>query len=498
MRGYEQGKSVRRRRFLAFTSGALPVLATLPAFGQIPPGEATPARRAEGYLNVVDFGAEGDGKADDTAAIQAAIDAASASGGGMVLVPGGVYLTRTLTIASRVHLVGAGIEAAILRLRPDTNDDLIRSHQFAGLTGTNRPQGPYNWSIRDLTLDGNRARNAKGHGLRLYAWGYLLQNLRIRQCAQAGISSEWSTADPEESRDGLKTPGDSMEAQLVNIKVHHCGAGGIVFRGPHDSQFVNCVVYGTKTAGIHVQHGKAFSATGCQFVNCHVWGGHEYAWKIEAGYVTLDNCMGEWASTAQVLINDDDTTLSGCRFFGNPKAKHVGIEIGSSDRVVYGTQIDARMADLTGGALKFTNEGGSSKIKALIYQKSGLPYSGRPASDSLLEIAVNGVENGSYTRLTKGPLSWNGGTPIVRHLSGTASWEPPDVSHGAAVWTAVAVRGAAPGDTVAVGYSKPVPPGALLVGAVTAADVVTVTLLNQTSNSLKLEPGLLRADCWVH
>jgi hypothetical protein len=459
---------------------------------------ASSAAAAGPARDVKAFGAVGDGIADDTAALQAAIDAAHTAGGGAVLLPPGTYSTRTLTIHSRVHVIGTGIEATTLKLRDGTDDDMIRSHEFAKLAGSAQAGGIFNFSIRDLTLDGNRARNARGCGLRLYGFGYLLRDLRIRQCRQSGLSSEWSPGDPEWSPGGQKTPGDSMEAQVVNLKIHHCGAGGIVFRGPHDSQFVNCVVYDTTMYGVHLEQGAACSATGCQFVNCHVWGQHKAAWKIEAGFVSLDNCVGEWASSAQVHINADDTTITAGRFFGNPKARHVGIEIGAPGHVVYGSQIDARMIDLAGGALKFTNEGGSSKIKALIYQKSGVPYTGTPARSSLLELAVNGIEGGSTTVLPRGPIAWNGGTPIVKHLSGTAHWEPPPLTQGSVTGTTVPVPGAVPGNTVAVGFSCAIPGGALLVGAVSATDTVVVTLLNQTGQTLHLPPGTLRADCWVH
>lgn len=61
------------------------------------------------------FNAKGDGVTDDTAAIQAAIDAAEATGGGTAYVPVGTYkITASLTIqADSVSLVGAGFGSVL-------------------------------------------------------------------------------------------------------------------------------------------------------------------------------------------------------------------------------------------------------------------------------------------------------------------------------------------------------------------------------------------------
>lgn len=57
-------------------------------------------------VNVVDYGARGDGRTDDTHAIQAAIDAAA--GGGSVEFPRGVYMVRSLKIHNKgTTLIGA-------------------------------------------------------------------------------------------------------------------------------------------------------------------------------------------------------------------------------------------------------------------------------------------------------------------------------------------------------------------------------------------------------
>jgi hypothetical protein len=61
------------------------------------------------FVNVRDFGALGDGSANDTAALQAAIDYAESLGGGTVHFPVGNYLiSATLTVQKGVRLVGEG------------------------------------------------------------------------------------------------------------------------------------------------------------------------------------------------------------------------------------------------------------------------------------------------------------------------------------------------------------------------------------------------------
>lgn len=61
------------------------------------------------------FGATGDGTTNDQPAIQAALDAAAALGGGIVYLPPGTYLCNAnLAVGSSVHLTGAG-KASVIR-----------------------------------------------------------------------------------------------------------------------------------------------------------------------------------------------------------------------------------------------------------------------------------------------------------------------------------------------------------------------------------------------
>jgi len=58
----------------------------------------------KGIYNIKDFGAIGDGVKLDSKAINKAIDAAAAGGGGMVYVPSGNYLSGSIHLKSNISL----------------------------------------------------------------------------------------------------------------------------------------------------------------------------------------------------------------------------------------------------------------------------------------------------------------------------------------------------------------------------------------------------------
>lgn len=82
------------------------------AAGAVATGSAAANEKLFGaqIYNVRDFGAAGDGKTLDTAAVQSAIDACHTARGGTVLVPGGDFLVGTLELKSNVtlHLAAQG------------------------------------------------------------------------------------------------------------------------------------------------------------------------------------------------------------------------------------------------------------------------------------------------------------------------------------------------------------------------------------------------------
>ncbi len=94
--------SSMRRDFLRFGSFGIAAVA-IPAVPFVASSQET-AAASPGIFDVRKFGATGDGKTLDTDAVNRAIEAASAAGGGVVVFPPGTYLCFSIHLKSQVHL----------------------------------------------------------------------------------------------------------------------------------------------------------------------------------------------------------------------------------------------------------------------------------------------------------------------------------------------------------------------------------------------------------
>jgi len=109
--------TVQRRDLLKFAGSSLGLAAApLAAAAASHPATGPDSQGSlAGWLNVRNFGAVGDGKMLDTPAINRAIDAVAAAGGGTVFFPAGVYASYSIHLKSNVCLYldqGATILAA--------------------------------------------------------------------------------------------------------------------------------------------------------------------------------------------------------------------------------------------------------------------------------------------------------------------------------------------------------------------------------------------------
>ena len=142
------------------------------------------------YFNIKDYGAKGDGIADDSTSIQNAIIACYNRGGGTVIIPSGNYsVSKSINLYHRVSIVGENIEASQIRTTGDF-PIFIASPP----TGTTfNVIG--NLSIKNLYLVGSTTGNqpalkvSKGQFIIIDSVKFVNAGIYLFQCAHVFISN---------------------------------------------------------------------------------------------------------------------------------------------------------------------------------------------------------------------------------------------------------------------------------------------------------------------
>lgn len=153
-------------------------------------------------INVLTFGAKGDGVTDDTACLQAALNAVPSTGG-TVFIPAGTYLVSTaLTPKANTMMIGAGAatvlkkNAAIAILLISNNSCSIRDLVVEGVKASFTSAG--NWSITgsDCFISNCVSQNAGGQGMNFSnAVRFRLAHSLITGCNGHGILVQQNSTD---------------------------------------------------------------------------------------------------------------------------------------------------------------------------------------------------------------------------------------------------------------------------------------------------------------
>ncbi|WP_330349698.1 glycosyl hydrolase family 28-related protein [Streptomyces sp. NBC_00582] len=240
------------------------------------------------WFNVLDYGAKGDGIADDTAAVQLAVNAASAAGGGTVYVPRGRYLlSSAITWASGVNALGAGDRASILQ-STNQNNDCITGTDISGVT------------LQGLQLSG--PGRGFGSGVRFTRFSapstanITLRDLLIQSFGGDGVFCH-----------------ELAGSVLQRVRVRTCGGIGFHLRAPQDTvlggastTLIGCSAEGNVTAGFWLDGMSYTNLTGCAAQ------GSPSGYRLDTcTSVTLTSCGAEQCTTSLIVYGGKGTTVNG-------------------------------------------------------------------------------------------------------------------------------------------------------------------------------------------
>ncbi|WP_426199417.1 glycosyl hydrolase family 28-related protein [Pseudomonas sp. DC3200b2] len=160
-------------------------------------------------FDIRDYGAKGDGTTDDTAAIQKAINAAAAAGGGKVYVPSGTWVVsdsdgsgNALALKSNVTLSGDGAGETVLKLADSADGDTT------SLLGVAAGATLRDAQVSNLTLDGSQADG----GGQVSGW------------SQSGANSVTNLVLDGVTATGFSGNGFDLSSAAVNLTVRNSTA----------------------------------------------------------------------------------------------------------------------------------------------------------------------------------------------------------------------------------------------------------------------------------
>jgi hypothetical protein len=235
------------------------------------------------------YGATGDGVTDDTAEVQAAINAADAASGGTVYFPVGIYgLSSSLSVPDNVVLAGAN-KGGLLNFSGSCLRALagFPANYLVRLVGTGAT--PFRSAqVRDLAFDGASVSGVLGAIL-------------VRLCRTALFSNIAAISFPAGSLLDFHTPSGSSGGTTLSTVINPTTVStlfGIRCRGYDTSNFVtNISIFGGtlagRGAGISGGIGLQFGESGLAYANsCLVLGTHVQLFEVGVSIFGDNNAIG--------------------------------------------------------------------------------------------------------------------------------------------------------------------------------------------------------------
>ncbi len=300
---------------------------------------------------------------------------------------------------------------------------VIESANFAVLSGTNGTGGgiPSNFSLRNISVDGNRANNTSGMGIALYAFQDTLDNVEVHSAASHGIWHELGVAAP---------PQTSVLVRGAHIKAHNNGGDGIHDIGPTDQMWSEVETSTNNGHGIYA--GKTATSTGS---GTSFWyqvdsysngqGGTGDGFRDEASSIIDGAQLGAGNTGCGLKVNFASAGSYNLEaVHGNALG---GICVGSGGVAPTTGTFRGTVYSNTAGELILTNSGGDNHFDLnLVDWNSPLKHVvGSFAPSDSYDLRESGGGGGHLVRLADGgrlgPLLFHSGSNVLDLGDGTAA-----------------------------------------------------------------------------
>lgn len=413
-------------------------------------GTTTPRTLADRFadpINILDFGAVGDGITNCTAAIQSAVNHVASLGGGTIVFPYGTYLIdATITINKGIMLVGVGelgnttsssisLDGTVIKWSGSTSVDMFQVK--SDVVG----QYLYGFGVENIVF-----------------WGSNVAATAIRASSIAMANMAWSAVAFTEAgvvvddANGVLSVFNNYRFKYIYGSVPAVeNSHGLVLDGSASDQGVTqSVIY---------------------WANGLVKNGWMLRFKDSDGFHVL---------TSQASVASGGT--GGCIYFANGDvrpARNMQIEVmwgkAYAESQVYG--IDIKRAHSEAGGIGIA-AGGQMHYTAYDYMTAA-------------RWATHSFVMSDQMRVGAGEMQ----TEI--EFVGYATYDPPSLADGDGAQTNITVTGCLLGDIASASFSLDTQ-GIILNAQVTASNTVTVRFQNETGGTIDLGSGTVRVKVVAH
>jgi hypothetical protein len=224
-------------------------------------------------VNVLDFGAVGDGVADDTSAIQAAIDKAKITGTQVWIPPGDYKISNSLNVYENVSLIGANNK--LPRNQKKGTRILQSADQHCIVAANAEP----NWSVRGIEFKFTGVTSTKAAIYVSLSNSFVLSDLTFWDFEYGYLSNNsWSVTITNVTAIGCRysfyngTPGDNTAESGTSHTYTNCWAwypkqngAGYTANGLHYSTYLNCYCDHVPTGTVVF---RTFQCPSLSFIGC--------------------------------------------------------------------------------------------------------------------------------------------------------------------------------------------------------------------------------------